>query len=347
MLSFDYDQDNDKDLIIAGRSTPGYYPQSPKSYLLRNENGRFKEVTADVFPELSTLGMITDMEEGDLDGDQKTEVVFAGEWLPVTVFSYDGSSFKNKTAAFGLEKTSGWWKSIAIADIDADGDMDLVAGNMGLNNRYETSELYPVTLITKDFDGNGSVDPVLCFYYNGKLYPYAGRDAIIAQIPVLKKKFTRYTTYASATIEDIFTEDELEGSTRLTANTFKTLLFINDNKKFVSREIPYQTQLAPVIDMIVEDFNGDGRRDILMAGNFSYSDTETGEMDAGNGTLLIQNADGTFQYVSNSEHGFWAQDEVRELKTVTFANGTRAILTGNNKGPIQVHLVSISEKQEQ
>jgi len=340
ILAIDYDKDKDFDVIIAGRSTPGAYPQSPRSYLLRNDNGRFKDVTHEVFPALKNLGMIADIESGDLDGDQNPEIVFVGEWLPIAVFSFDGRTFKNHTASFGLEKTTGWWKSIKLADMDHDGDLDLFAGNIGLNNRMVTSEQHPVTLITKDFDGNGSLDPILCFYFNDKLYPYAGRDAIISQIPILKKKFNRYALYASATINDIFTKEELEGSTTLKVNTFQTTYLVNENKKFVAHPLPYQVQLAPVFDMVVEDFNQDGRKDVLMAGNFLYSETETGEMDAGNGTLLLQNTDGTFYYVPNTEHGFWAQDEVRELQPISLANGKRAILTGNNQGPIQVHALT-------
>ncbi len=345
-ISIDYDKDKDFDIIVAGRSTPGAFPEPPRSYLLRNDKGRFKDVTNEVFPELENLGMISDIESGDLDGDQNQEIVFVGEWLPITIFSFDGNRFKNRTSSFGLEKTSGWWKAISIADMDNDGDLDLWAGNIGLNNRLVTSEQHPVTLITKDFDENGSLDPILCFYFNEKLYPYAGRDMMIGQIPKLKKKYVRYTPYASATINDIFTKDELEGSTSLTVNTFQTTYFVNENKKFVAHPLPHQVQLAPVFDLIVGDFNQDGRKDVLMAGNFLYSETETAEMDAGNGTLLLQNADGTFHYVPNTEHGFWAQDEVRELKSISLANGKRAILTGNNKGPIQVHTLTNTMRNE-
>jgi hypothetical protein len=340
MLAIDYDQDQDYDLVIAGRSTPGRFPEPPRSYLLNNNQGKFKEVTHEVIPELENLGMITDIESGDLDGDKKSELVFAGEWIPLTVFSYDGKSFKNSTATFGLEKSSGWWKSITLADMDQDGDLDLWAGNIGLNSRLSTSEQQPVTLITKDFDGNGSLDPVLCYYYQNQLYPFAGKDLLIGQIPKLKKKFVRYTAYASATINEIFSQAELEGSTQMTVNTFETKYFVNDNKKFVSHSLPYQVQLAPVFDMVVFDFNEDGRQDVLMAGNFLYSETETGEMDAGNGTLLLQNEDGSFRYIPNTEHGFWAQDEVRDLKIISLANGKTAILTGNNKGPLQLHTIS-------
>ena len=340
VLAFDYDGDKDKDLFIAGRSTPGNFPIAPRSHVLQNNNGKFQEVTKEVFPLFENFGMITDLEDADLDGDGVSELIVAGDWMPISVFSFKGTTFENVTESYGLSKLSGWWKSVEAEDLDGDGDLDIVAGNMGLNHRMVTSELYPVTLISTDFDGNGSQDPILSFYYNGKLYPYAGKDAVIGQIPVLKKKFIRYTPYAQATVEDIFAEDKLESATRLTVNTFMTMVLINDQKKFTPKEIPYQAQLSPVYDIVVKDFNGDGKKDILMAGNFLYSETETAEMDAGTGTLLIQNADGSYRYELNRDHGFWAQQEVRELKSIKLAKGQEAILTGNNEGPVEIHIIN-------
>lgn len=341
ILPIDYDGDNDMDIVIGGRSSPGAFPLPPKSYLLQNDKGRFKDVTAAVFPALHDIGMITDITSGDLDGDGKKELIIAGDWMPISIFSFSGSAFSDKTSSFGLSDLTGWWKSIHAEDIDNDGDMDLIAGNMGLNHRLKTSAQAPVTLISGDIDGNGSQDPVLGFYHNGKLYPYAGRDAIIGQVPALKKNYVRYATYASTTVQEIFTEEKFEDALQLTANTFSTVVLFNEGNKFQQKELPYQVQLSPVYDIIVEDFNSDGRKDLLMAGNFLYSETETGELDAGNGVLLIQNADKSFTYIPNMLHGFWAQDEVRELRTISLADGRKVILTANNKGPVQVHQINI------
>ncbi len=333
----DFDQDQDLDVIIGGRAIPGSFPLAPKSYLLQNDNGTFKDVTATLFPALDNLGMITDIQSADLDGDGTMEIIFAGEWMPITIFSFDGKSFADRTTAFGLDKTNGWWKSILLEDIDGDGDLDLIAGNMGLNHRLKASTQFPITLVYQDFDGNGSVDPIMCYYHNKALYPFASRDAIIAQIPMLKKKFVRYTPFASATLDDIFTREQLKSSQYLYTYRFETTLFLQEGKKFVMATLPYQAQLSPVYDIVIRDFDGNGRKDLLLGGNFLYSETETGEMDAGNGALLLQQNDGTFVYVPNIEYGFWAQKEVREMKTIRLAGGSEAILTGNNKSIIEVH----------
>lgn len=317
----------------------GRFPKAPKSYYLKNNKGQFQDATASDFPSLDGLGMITDIETADLNGDGKPEIAISGDWMPLTVFSYDGKQWDNQTKEYGLEKTNGWWKDIKIDDIDGDGDMDVLAGNMGLNHRLKTSTEYPITIVYNDFDGNGSIDPIMCYYYQGQIYPFAGRDAIISQIPRLKKKFLRYSPYASATLDAIFDQGELDKSEYLYTYTFQTTYFKNEGGRFVVVSLPYQVQLSPVFDMVVRDFNGDGRKDILMAGNFIYAEPETGEMDAGNGTLLLQEADGSFTYMANDVHGFWATKEVRELEIIKLANGREAILTGNNKGPIQLHIL--------
>jgi hypothetical protein len=342
ILAVDYDRDKDLDLIIGGASVPGSFPDIPRSFLLRNDRGKYRDVTQEVFPELERLGMITDIRAGDLNRDQRVEVVFAGKWMPVRIFSFMGQYFEEKTMEFGLDKTSGWWNAIYLGDIDQDGDDDLIGGNVGLNHRFITSEQYPVTLVARDFDQNGFIDPIMCYHHDGQLYPFAGRDAIIGQIPALKKKFVRYETYATATLEDIFSKKDLKESQVLTVNTFQTTYWRNDGGIMTMVALPYQSQLAPVFDILVEDFNGDDRKDILMVGNFLYAETETGEMDAGNGTLLLQQEDGSFRFILNREHGFWAQREAREIEMITLSDGRRAIVTGNNQGPVEVYVLTNS-----
>ncbi len=339
ILSIDIDQDNDMDIIIGGLSTPGLFPKAPKSYCLINDQGTFRDMTVTIFPDLDEIGMITDIKAGDLDGDGKDELIIVGDWMPVTVFSYDGKKMQNKTSEYGFGDINGWWKSITLEDVDGDGDLDMLAGNLGLNQRLNASEKFPVTLVSNDFDGNGSTDPIMCYYYQGKRYPFIGRDAMIAQIPIIKKKFLRYTPYAHATLEDIFSKEELASSTYLYTHTFETTLYLNNKGKFAKASLPVEAQFHPVFDAVIRDFNGDGLKDLLLAGNFKYAETETGEMDAGAGTLLIQQKDGSFKYMPNRQHGFWAQREVRTLRTITLADGQTAIITGNNRSHAQLNLL--------
>ncbi len=346
ILSVDLDQDQDMDILIGGQCTPGRFPTPSKSYALINEKGSFTDATKALFPDLANLGMITDIEAGDLDGDGRAEIIIAGDWMPVRVFSFDGKQYQDKSTDFGVGQSAGWWKSLTVADIDMDGDLDILAGNMGTNNRFKASQEQPVTLVTNDFDGNGSLDPIMCYYYQDQLYPFAQRDAIIGQIPSLKKKFTRYNPYARATLQDVFSKDQLKKSTYLYTHTFKTTLYRNDQHKLVPVPLPYECQWSPVFDAIIRDINGDQRPDILMAGNFLYAETETSEMDAGNGVLLVQQTDGTFAYVPNREHGFWAQGEVRELKHIRLANGQNGVLIGNNKGSLTLQIENLSGHEQ-
>ncbi len=336
VLAVDYDGDQDPDLVVTGRSTPGAFPAIPRSYLLRNDHGFFVDVTNEVFPELSGMGMVSDAVSGDLDADGNPEILFAGEWMTIRVFSIRQGKFTEITEAVGLTGLEGWWKSLTLSDYDGDGDLDLMAGNMGTNNRLRPTAQQPITLIANDFDGNGSTDPIMTFYYEGKEYPFATKDNLIGQIPILKKKYVYYSAYADQTVRDIFTAAQLKKSTYLYTKTLATMVFRNDQGHFQSIPLPVQAQWSPVFSMLVDDFNGDGRKDLLMAGNFNFAETETSEMDAGCGVLLLQNDKHEFEYVPNRLHGFWAQGEVREVRELVLAGGKTAILTANNAGPLEL-----------
>lgn len=332
----DYDGDKDLDLLIGGRDTPGYFPRIPQSYLLRNDGGLFVDATEDVFPAFRRLGMITDIASADLDKDGLQEIIVAGEWMPLSIFTYRKGKFTPHPLGKPLAQTEGLWRSILVTDIDGDGDNDLVAGNHGLNHRLTASVARPLTLVAGDFDGNGSVDPITCFYARDRLYPYPGRDAMISQLPMLKKKFLRYNTFAAATIQEVLGEDIFEDADKYYVRTLRTVMYRLNGTTWEEVPLPEEVQWSPVMDILVTDVNHDGRKDLLMAGNFSYAEPETGEIDAGNGTLLLQQADGAFTYLPNRQHGFWAIGEVRELALLQIPGGRQAVLTGNNKGPAEI-----------
>lgn len=333
---FDFDKDGDLDIFVGGLVEPGSYPMAPQTYLLRNDGGNFTEVCAEVAPELQRIGMVNAMLWTDLDGDGAEELIVAGEWLPISVFKIEAGKLKNATAKFGFENTQGWWNCLKVADLDGDGDLDLVAGNLGLNTRLKASPKEPLRLVAKDFDDNGSLDPVLAYYNNGKLYPLPMRDLIIKQLPYLKKKFVYNRVYGNATLEEVFSKKEMEGAIQLEAKMFATVWFENRNGKFVAHPLPTQAQFAPCNQLLLEDFDGDGNTDILLVGNSYSPDVETGRYDAGNGLLLSNDGKGNFQPIPNRYTGFWATKAARDLAPIRLADGGALLLIANNNDEMQV-----------
>ncbi|HHM20498.1 MAG TPA: hypothetical protein ENJ20_00615, partial [Bacteroidetes bacterium] len=338
VTAHDFDRDGDPDVLVGGLVTPGVYPLAPASCFLINDNGRFTDYCGEIAPQLQTLGMVNDLIWADLDADGTEELIAAGEWLPLTVFKNENGKFTDATAAFGFEKTNGWWNCLQASDLDGDGDLDLVAGNLGFNSRLQATEKEPLMLFAKDFDNNGSMDPVLAWYNQGKRYPLPLKDMLIKQMPPLKKKFVFYKDYGKATMSDVFSEKELEKAMQFSAYTFATSWFENQNGRFVQHPLPVQAQFAPVNDIAVDDFNKDGRPDLLLVGNTSSPDVETGRYDAGNGVLLLGQAGGGFKALPNTESGFWATKEARDLARVRLANGKILYLIANNNDVVQGYI---------
>ncbi|MEZ4961270.1 MAG: VCBS repeat-containing protein [Saprospiraceae bacterium] len=335
---YDFDKDGDLDVFVGGLVSPGLYPTAPMTCLLKNDGGKFTEVCDQVSPALHLLGMVNDFIWADLDGDKQDELIVAGEWLPVTIFKNSNGKLENKTSAFGLENSTGWWNCLAAADLDNDGDMDLVAGNLGLNSRLKATATEPLELFAKDFDNNGSLDPVLAYYNGGKLYPLPLRDNLIKQIPSLKKKFVYYTDYGKATLDQVFSSSELETSQHYQAKTFTSSWFENKDGKFLQHPLPTEAQFAPINKIQVGDYNGDGHQDLLMVGNSSSPDVETGRYDAGNGVLILGDGKGNFKTMPNRDSGFWATKEARDLEKVKLANGKTLFLIANNNDVIETYL---------
>lgn len=337
VVAHDYDRDGDLDLFVGGRVVPGAYPRLPFSSVLQNDGkGRFSNVTNSAAPELSQIGMVAAILFADLDRDGVEEMLVTGEWMPIEVFKNQGGKFVRTTAAFGLDQSNGWWNELATADLDADGDFDLVAGNTGLNTRYRATPAAPLRLWAKDFDNNGSLDPLMGWYEGGKCHPVPFRDQIIKQVPALKKKFTRYAPYADATVEDVFPKNELETAQQFIANELRSCWFENQGGKFVARALPNEAQVAPVRSIIVHDFDQNGSPDLLLAGNDYGLEVETGRADAGNGTLLLNDGKGNFRALPNWASGFWAKKDARNIRLLRMAGGKQAVLVANNGDVLQM-----------
>jgi len=335
----DYDADGDVDLFIGGWCKPGAYPISTPSRILQNDGkGRFIDITASIAPDFSQSGMVYDLQWADIDGDKQPELLIASEWMPIRILKNSSGKFTDVTANFGLNLHKGIWRSVLAADFDGDGDLDLIGGNLGGNTRYRASEAAPLRLYAKDFDNNGSVDPIMTLMQYGEELTVAYRDILVKHLPVVKKKFLRYTPYANATVTDVFPASELNTALQLSCTELRSMYFENQGGKFVAHALPNEAQIFPVYAQIALDVNKDGHLDWLAAGNDSGQQVETGAVDAGNGLLLLGDGKGNFRPVYPRNSGFWASQEVRSMLLLSAKNGTKRILIGNNNGPVQGYL---------
>ncbi|MDR8394228.1 VCBS repeat-containing protein [Aliifodinibius sp. S!AR15-10] len=316
----DIDGNNMPDLFIGGRVLSGRYPESPQSYLLQNNKGIFTDVTAKVAPELVNPGMVTDAAWADLDSDGQSELIIAGEWMPVRVFKNTGvvgkSMFTEVTNEMGLQHTSGWWNVIKVADLDGDGRPDLVAGNRGLNASLQAIPGNPVTLYLADFDRNGYDDPVITSVIDGNRYPVPDRDLFLKQLPGYKDKFPDYESWSKADISKVLSERQLKSARQFRVDTFASTVFINKGDgTFEPKPLPALAQVAPVYDMVIADFFKSGRLDVLAVGNNFGNRPEVGPM-AGQGVLLKANGGFDYTPLTPDKTGFYGSGDIRQIEWI-------------------------------
>ncbi|MCB0853307.1 MAG: VCBS repeat-containing protein, partial [Bacteroidetes bacterium] len=333
----DYDKDGDLDLFVGVRLKPFLYGIPVNGYILNNDGkGRFTNVTEEVAPSLIEAGMITDALWLDLDQDDDKDLVVAGEWMPIKILMNEGGKLVDATEKAGLTGSNGFWNCIKAGDFDGDGDLDLIAGNHGLNTRFKASAEHPVTMHTNDFDGNGTAEQIVSVFNGDGSYPLALRHDLIAQMPVLKRKYLKYESYKNQRVEDIFSPEQLERAVKMEIYMTETSLLINDGKgKFEIKPLPLEAQFSPVYGINVEDFNHDGKLDILMGGNFHRAKPEVGIYDANYGLFLQGKGDGSFRILTPYESGFFTVGEVRDLVTIK-GNGKDYVLVGKNDDKLQI-----------
>ncbi len=330
----DINGDGFLDLFIGGRAIPGRYPELPQNYLLVNDGkGHFTDQISSLAPQLQKIGMVTDAAWIDLDNDKTKELVVVGEWMPVSVFGKVNGKLENTTTAYFTRQYGGWWNKLHTGDFNGDGKIDLVIGNYGLNSQCKASETEPAEMYFKDFDDNGAIDPILCFYIQGKSYPYVTRDELLDQLSVMRTRFTDYKSYATTTLNDVFTEDELKGAGHLLANHLSTSLFLSGaDGKFHEQPLPLQAQYAPVYSIATVDYDKDGHADLLLCGNSNHARLRFGKSDANYGVLLHGDGKGAFTYIPQTQSGFNIRGDVRSI-----VNTGKALLFGINQQPVKAY----------
>ncbi len=336
----DWDNDGDPDLFVGGRLVPGSYPMAPRSYILENNGkGFFKDITGNCSEALVNPGMVTDAVWTDFNGDKRLDIIIVGEWMEIRLFQNNGKVLSEVSGQYGLQNTNGWWNSIVEGDFDRDGDMDYIAGNLGLNSRIKASVAEPVTLYARDFDNNGSLDAVMCVYIQGKSYPFYARDDLQRQLPFLEKKYPTFASFASQTITDIFSTEELKNALVLQAFLFASCYLENkENKQFTLSQLPPAAQFFPVYAVQTGDYNQDGFTDMILAGNFFGTRLRFGEYDAGKGLLLTGNGKCGFSVLDDLESGIHLNGEVRDIENVRLASGNNILVFALNNDSTRIYM---------
>ncbi len=330
IVPFDFNGDGFVDLFVGGRAVPWEYGKTPRSYLLQNDGtGKFIDVTDKYSKELGNIGMVTQALWFDINKDGQKDLIICCEWGGIDAFINNKGSFTKRS----LTDKKGWWNFILPVDINNDGNIDLIAGNLGLNSRLHATDKEPVRLYYNDFDDNGKKEQILTYYLNGKEIPFANKDELQKQMPVIKKKFLYADDFAKSTLEGIFSKEKLQASQLLTANYFSNAVLINHgDMNFTTEALPWEAQLSSLRDAMVLDANGDKLPDILLTGNYYDNNIQMGRYDADYGTLLVNEGSGKFK--TENINGLQIKGQVRHIKSINIGHQPAYILSKNNDSTI-------------
>jgi hypothetical protein len=336
----DFNGDGHPDLFVGSRVVSRSYGLIPKSHLLQNGGtGRFTDVTLEKAPGLSDAGMVSSAAWIDYDHDGKLDLVVVGEWMPVRVFHQENGKFVDRTKEAGLSGTNGWWNSVQAVDLRGNGRQDLVLGNLGLNSYLKASPKEPARLYINDFShsGNGNIEQILTFYKNGVSYPVAGRDELVRKIPSLRSKYPSYSSFGASRIEDIFPAEDLKSAQVREAYTFASSIARNNGDgTFTVERMPLEAQFAPIYASLAGDFDGDGRTDLIVGGNFYGVTPVFGRYDASYGLMMRGSADGRLTPVDLDEGNLIIEGEVRHMKPLRGPKGERLIAVARNNDKLEI-----------
>lgn len=340
----DIDGDGDQDLFVGSRVVSRQYGVTPRSHLLQNDGtGRFTDVTRTKATGLDSVGMVAGARFVDVNGDKALDLVVVGEWMPVRLFVQRDGKFVDGSAAAGLAGTEGWWNSVTVADLNADGAPDLVLGNLGLNAYLKASAKEPARMYLADFTNTGTLKQLITFYKFGTSYPIAGRDDLVKLMPTLRPKYQSYAAFGASTLEGIFDRAELQKAVVKEVHTFASAVAMNDGTgRFTLAPLPAEAQLSPVYASLVADFNHDGAMDVLVAGNQLGVPPMLGRYDASRGTLLYGNGRGGFTPADETQSGIALDGQVRALAIVRTGARSAHLAVARNNAALQLLRLSPS-----
>ena len=320
------DADGDQDLFIGARSIPVSYGIAPDSYLLINDGkGHFR--TAEHHEIFEGLGMVTDAAWLDADNDQDLDLLVVGDWMPITIIRQENDQFSRRS----IPNSGGWWNTIEVADLDNDGNLDFIAGNFGQNSNLQPTVSEPVRLYVSDFDRNLSRDPILTYYRQGQEFIFFGFDELTKQLNFLKKKYLTYHDFADQSVSDIFGKEELMRSRRLQAENFHSVVGMNNGAgNFHLQDLPFTAQLGPIQSILIEDFDRDGWKDALVAGNLFEVQPAIGRQDALPPTIFQGRGDGTFSSAPDNLSPLVIDGQIRDLKMIETTMGIFILVARNN-----------------
>jgi enediyne biosynthesis protein E4 len=344
VVSNDVDGDGDLDLFVGGRNVPGAWPAPPASHLLLNDNGTFTDGSATWLPALRTPGLINDALFADVDNDHHAELILCGEWMPLRILKSGNGAFNDIAPSVLDTSMIGWWQSLTAGDIDGDGDMDLLVGNLGLNNKFHPSAAHPLKVYMTDLDGSQTNDIVLAKTGDKCELPVRGRECSSGQMPFIKTKFPTYKAFANATLENIYGRERLSSALSLKVTTFASMVLVNENGRFTAKPLPMAAQMAPVRSIVLADLNGDGQQDLLIAGNLYGAEVETARYDTGIGLLLLGDTKHEFLPTTALQSGIAIPFDTRHLLQIELVGKGRSFIGVNNDGPLRVFAPYIGSK---
>jgi hypothetical protein len=328
MASADFNGDGKIDLFIGGRCEPFAYGKTPRSYLLQNDGtGKFTDVTATAAPDLATAGMVTHARWADMTGDAQPDLLISSEWQPLQMYVNN----KGKLMKQLIGPETGWWNMMLPVDVNTDGQPDIIAGNLGLNSRLTASSNQPLRMYVTDVDGNGTTEQILTYYLDGKEVPFAAKDELQRQLPILKKQYLYAEDFAKANLADIFPNNALSKGLQLSATSLANSLYLSKGKgQYEAVALPWLAQLSCYKDACVVDANGDALPDVLLVGNFYDNTMQLGRNDADFGTLIINEGKGKFR--CELLNGMIVAGESRKILPIK-VGGRQAFVIARNNAP--------------